>query len=236
MKRVESGSAAGLGGVVRRFAAAPVRAQTYRNLAYLSLAFPLGLGYFVGAVTGISLGVGLLITLVGLPILGLTVVGTTLAAGLEATLASRLVGVEASLPSVLREFETSDGLVLPGDGFLDAVRRLFTAPSTWTGFVLVLSKFALGIASFVALVTTGALAWAALAAPFVYDDPSVTINLLGQATTGTYTVGPWVVDTLPAAIAVAGGGLVFLVVALNALNLFARLQATFTARLLRLGE
>lgn len=236
MTVTESSASSGVGGALRRFAAAPVRSQTYKNLLYLALAFPLGLIYFVGVVTGAALGVGLLITLIGLPILVLTVAGTTLAAGFEATLVSRLVGVDAALPAVLREFDAGDSVVLPGDGFLDGVGRLLTAPSTWTGAVLVLSKFALGIASFVALVTTGAVGAAALAAPFAYDDPSVTVSLWGETTSTAYTVGPWVVDSLIGALAVAVGGLVFVVVALNALNLFARLQGEYTARLLRLGE
>jgi hypothetical protein len=44
----------------RRYLGAPVRLQTYRNLLYLALAFPLGLLYLVGFVTAAALGVGLL--------------------------------------------------------------------------------------------------------------------------------------------------------------------------------
>ena len=46
-----------------------VKPQTWRNVAYLLLAFPLGIFYFVFLVTGLSLGVGLFITLLGIPIL-----------------------------------------------------------------------------------------------------------------------------------------------------------------------
>src|SRR5882672_7159507 len=44
-------------------------AQTYRNLFYLLLSFPLGIAYFVFLITGISLGTGLLVIFVGVPIL-----------------------------------------------------------------------------------------------------------------------------------------------------------------------
>jgi len=37
-----------LSGSLRHFLAAPFRARTYRSLAYLALAFLLGLAYFVG--------------------------------------------------------------------------------------------------------------------------------------------------------------------------------------------
>jgi hypothetical protein len=221
---------------LRQVVGAPFRGQTYRNLLYLVLAFPLGLGYFVGLVTGGALGVGLLITLVGLPILLVTLSATTLAASLEAWLATHLVGVEASVPAVLRESTLDEGLVLPGDGFLDAVRHLVTAPSTWTSVLLVLSKFAFGIASFVALVTTGAVTATLVAAPLVYDSATVNLGLMREATVGTYSVGPWIIDTLPEALVVAAGGVVVGVLALNLLNLLAQVQARYTAALLRVDD
>ena len=46
--------------------------QSYRNLLYLLLSFPLGLCYFVFLVTGIALGGGTLIIWLGVPILLLT--------------------------------------------------------------------------------------------------------------------------------------------------------------------
>ena len=218
---------------LRRVLGAPFRGQTYRNLLYLALAFPLGIGYFTGLVTGAALGVGLLITLVGLPILLVTLSATTLAASLEAWLATRLVGVDASVPAILRESTLEEVFVLPGDGFLDATGRLLTASSTWTSVVLVLSKFVFGIVSFVALVTSGAVTATMVAAPFVYEDATVNLGPMREAGVGAYSVGPWVVDTLPEALVVAAGGLVVAVLALNLLNLLAGVQARYTAALLR---
>jgi hypothetical protein len=223
-------------GALRYVVGVPFRRQTYRNLLYLALAFPLGIGYFTGLVTGGALGVGLLITLVGLPILLVTLSATTLAATLEAWLARTLVGVEASVPAVLRESTLDEGLVLPGDGFVDAVRHLLTAPSTWTSVLLVLSKFAFGIVSFVALVTTGAITVTMVAAPLVYDSANVSLGLMRETTLGAYSVGPWVIDTLPEALVVAAGGLVFAMLALNLLNLLAGVQARYTAALLRVDD
>jgi hypothetical protein len=221
---------------LRQAVTAPVRAQTYKNILYLALAFPLGLLYFVGLITGASLGIGLLITWVGLPILGVTLAGVVLGAGLEARLATNLVGIDASLPTFLQEFEVRDGIAAPGDGFLGAVKRLATAPTTWTSVILVLPKFVFGLVSFVALVLTGTISAVLLAAPLIYQNPSQTLGFAEGITVGQFTVGPWVVDTLPEAFAVTAGGIVFLVVALNLLNVLARLQATYTAVLLRIGE
>ena len=44
-------------------------AQTYLNLLYLLLAFPLGIAYFVFLIFGMSLGAGLAVIFVGVPIL-----------------------------------------------------------------------------------------------------------------------------------------------------------------------
>ncbi len=46
------------------------RPQSYINIFYLLLAFPLGIAYFVFLVTGISVGASLIIIWVGIPILG----------------------------------------------------------------------------------------------------------------------------------------------------------------------
>src|SRR6056297_2351102 len=45
------------------------KSQTYKNLGYLLLSFPLGIFYFVFLITGLSLGIGLIITWFGIPIL-----------------------------------------------------------------------------------------------------------------------------------------------------------------------
>ena len=49
-----------------KFFGVAVRGQTYLNMLYLLLAFPLGLFYFVFLVTGLSLGVSLVIVWVGI--------------------------------------------------------------------------------------------------------------------------------------------------------------------------
>ena len=48
-----------------KFFGVALRSQTYLNLVYLLLAFPLGVFYFTLLVTGISLGFGLLIVWIG---------------------------------------------------------------------------------------------------------------------------------------------------------------------------
>jgi len=208
----------GVGEALRGFLAVPFDPQTYRNLAYLLLAFPLGVGYLVGLSVGLSTGLGLAVTLVGLPVLVVTVAAAAGAAGFEARLASWLVGVDATPPAALGGL---DGSLDSVDDLLAATKRLLTTPSTWTGVLLLVVKFAFGVLAFTALVTAGALVTALLAAPLVYDLPGVT-----------YTAGAVAVDTLPEALAVAGGGVLAALVALHLLNALAKLGGVTTAFLL----
>ena len=56
-------------GFLRRYFGVVAREETYLNLIYLVLAFPLGTVYFVFLVTGISVGIGTAIIWIGIPIL-----------------------------------------------------------------------------------------------------------------------------------------------------------------------
>lgn len=211
----------GPGAVVRQFVGVPLRAQTYRNLAYLALAFPLGLAYFVGLAVGLSTGIGLAVTLVGVPLIVLTIAAAAGVAGFEAKLATWLVGVEATPPAVLSDLDDSlaglDGL----DRLVAATKRLLTAPTTWTSVLLLVLKFAFGVVAFVALVTTAAVSGSLLAAPLVYDAAGVS-----------YSVGPYAAETLSTALAVAGLGALSTLCSLHALNGLAKFGGFATATLL----
>jgi hypothetical protein len=204
---------------LRGFFGVPLRRQTYRNLAYLALAFPLGLAYFVGVTAGLSTGLGLAVTLVGVPLLVLTVAAVVAVAGFEARLATWLLGVEVTPPEALDHLDDADlGSV---DGLVEATKRLLAAPTTWTGLLLVLLKFVFGIAAFVALVGAGAVAGTLLTMPLFYDASGVT-----------YTLGPYVVDTLGEALAGGALGVPVTLVSLHVLNGLARFGGFTTATLL----
>jgi signal transduction histidine kinase len=79
---------------------AVVSARTWRETANLVLDLPVGIAGFTFVVTGLSLGAGLLITLVGIPILALTLLGCRGAAWLELRRA-RLLALDLPDPSPL---------------------------------------------------------------------------------------------------------------------------------------
>ncbi len=73
-------------------------ARTYTQLAYLALAFPLGLAYFVFLVTGISVGVALVAAWVGVPILLGLLLSWRALGRFERFLHRQLLGVEIDEP------------------------------------------------------------------------------------------------------------------------------------------
>ncbi len=129
--------------------------RSYLNIVYLLLAFPLGTFYFVFLVTGLSLGFGLIITLVGIPILLLVLSGSWVLCRFERQVAITLLNEDIPL-SVSR----------PASGGLwSQVKALLKDRVTWTGVLYLFLKFPLGIVTFTIAVTLIAVTVGFLAAP-----------------------------------------------------------------------
>ena len=129
--------------------------RSYLNIVYLLLAFPLGTFYFVFLVTGLSLGFGLIITLVGIPILLLVLSGSWVLCRFERQVAITLLNEDIPL-SVSR----------PASGGLwSRVKALLKDRVTWTGVLYLFLKFPLGIVTFTIAVTLIAVTVGLLAAP-----------------------------------------------------------------------
>ncbi len=134
--------------------------QSYLNLLYLLLAFPLGIAYFVFVVTGLSLSVGLLIVWVGIPpLLGLLAASIGLAS-FERLLARQLLGVEIR--------GARNGSPVTG-GFWRRVGAFLSRPDAWLALVYLLLKFVLGIVSFTLLVSLFSASLGMIATPFFYE-------------------------------------------------------------------
>jgi hypothetical protein len=193
---------------IGRFLLAPVQLRTYANLLYLALAFPLGLAYFVFLTVGLSLGIGLLIILWGLPVLALVVAASRGIALLERQLAIHLLGAEvppmapmaAIAPMALEAAEAS-----PSSLFWQRLKAMFTNLTTWKGLGYLAVKFPLGLATFVFCVTLSALTLSFLLAPFYYEwSPPLVFY--------------WEIDTLSEALLCSLFGLGLGLVSLNLFN------------------
>jgi hypothetical protein len=164
---------------MKAFFGVAVSGRSYRNYLYLALSFPLGLAYFVFLVTGLSVGVGLVIIWVGIPILLLVLVGWWAMCVFERQLAVRLLRVDIPPMSRTR---------LSGSVWT-RLRAHLRNPVTWKGLVYLLVKFPFGVAAFSALVTTVALA-SLVAAPVVYSLADLQIGFWEIDTLGEASILP----------------------------------------------
>jgi hypothetical protein len=177
--------------------------ETYLGLVYALLGLPLGLFYFVFLVTGLSVGLGLAVTIVGIPILVLTIIAARGLAQLERTLAVSLLG--ASMPRVATE---------PGKGMLwRRLARQLRSRATWRELAYLLIRFPTGLASFSIAVTVTVQAAYAIIMPVL-----VAIGVPGTDYYG------WHVDTVWKALLLVPPGIALLFVAPLILTLLARLE------------
>lgn len=223
-------------GPVRRFVGVVAAPQTYRNLVYLALTFPLGVAYFVLFTTALSLGFGLVAVLVGVPVLvGLVVLSDRILV-FERWLVRSLLGADLPL----------DRRGDPEDAW-DYVRAPLSDLGTYTGLVYLASKFVVGVITFVLLVVLGVLAGSFALAPLYYRSTTVAVTVpepvhltlsyvvqqWGGVEVVSYpvTITSWEVTTLPEALVVSAVGVVLFVASLHLCNALARLQGWY-ARLL----
>ncbi|WP_372408406.1 sensor histidine kinase [Streptomyces luteireticuli] len=77
---------------------APLSGRTWREFLHAQLSLPIALAGFTWGVVTVSLGLGLLVTFIGLPVLALGLAGARLLGAVERTRARVLLGVEVEAP------------------------------------------------------------------------------------------------------------------------------------------
>ena len=127
--------------------------QTLRTTAFHLLAIVLGPLWFALLVTGWATGLGLLITLLGLPVVWATLLMARELTAVEARLARDLLGADVAAPPRRRGF---------------ALRARLADPATWRSQAYLLSRFVLGLAIGCALLTAWSAAAGLLLAPAWY--------------------------------------------------------------------
>jgi hypothetical protein len=215
--------------VVGRTLGVAFRKETYANMAYLLVRFPLGIAYFTVFVTGISLGVALIPLVVGIPILAGVLALAGYIGRIEAGLLRELLGREVT-------WSTADAGELALWPYLKTVT---TRPGNYLLAVFALGSFALGIALFTGLTVWFTLAVVLVLAPVLYWIPGVSYQV---TTADAITVGPVSVSadtanqlpitTLPEALVASLFGIVLAVIGLHLVNGTAHLLSSLTERAL----
>ena len=179
--------------------------QTYLNLTYLLLAFPLGIAYFVLSITGLSVGFGLLIIWVGLFVLLALFASWWGLANLERLLAVYLLG---------EDIEPLSTPITAKGTLWERTKAHFMSSLTWKSALYLLLKFPIGIASFVGTVTAVSISAALIFAPFLYQS-------------GEISIFAWQIDTFIEAILATGLGLLVAPMLFQFLNKAAQLSGQF---------
>jgi signal transduction histidine kinase len=186
--------------------------RTYGRIAYLLVAGILGSIEFVFLVTTISLGVGLAVTLIGIPIL----IGAVYAWGWMAEVERRLIGslTGTHIPTPYRP-------VPENSRFWARMRARLADPATWKDLTFLLLQFPFGLVSFiVAAVVLGV------------GVQGLTLPLWYWAIPDGVDVGVFQVHELWAALAVVPLGAVVLLLGIPALSALGRLYVSYAEVLL----
>ena len=172
--------------------------QAFADTAYILSGFALATAWWVLLVTLISLGVGMAVTLVGLPILAATIYLWTKIAETERWRARGLLGLEVASPYRRIEAGSFLGLVFEPR----VVWARIKDPAVWRDLVyLLVVFFPLAIATFCIAVSAWAVGIGLVAQPFVY-----------WAGAGLQFGENHRIDTLPASLACLVVGLLVLLV------------------------
>ena len=190
----------------------------FPNLVYLLLALPLGILYFVILVTGYALGAGLIITLVGVPILVTMIFVTYLLGDLDRAMTSKLLGVKIAKPEAIPARDDSARSIL--------VTQLKSL-EFWKEFVYLLLKMPLGVITFTVTIVFVSLSLGLIAAPFILTYVPDARMMLWYG---------YEIDTMQKAVVTSGVGLGLGVLTVFLINGFASAMGSISVWALGKGE
>ncbi|PSM38838.1 histidine kinase [Streptomyces dioscori] len=135
---------------------APVEARSLREFVYVMLSLPLSIFMFTFAVTMMSLGAGLLITFLGVPVLAAGLAGCRALGALERARARVLLGVDVAAPEPLRMRKRSPM------GWMGATLR---SGASWRHLVYTVIHFPWAVFAFSVAITLWTTGWTMLTYP-----------------------------------------------------------------------
>ncbi|MFK0000278.1 sensor histidine kinase [Streptomyces werraensis] len=153
------GHAQGVGGRRHLMPAAlraPVEGRAWRELAYVLLSLPMSILMFTYAVTMVSLGAGLLVTFLGVPVLAAALAGCRGIGSVERARARGLLGLDVGEPEPLR---------LKRQGFMGWVGAVLKSGTSWRALLYSVLQLPWAVLSFTVTVTVWSLGWSLLTYP-----------------------------------------------------------------------
>ncbi|MBW5425912.1 sensor histidine kinase [Streptomyces sp. BG9H] len=135
---------------------APIEARTWKEFGYILLSLPIGLVSFVFAVTTFSLGAGLLITFIGIPVLAGALAGCRGIGALERTRARGLLDLDVAAPEPLRP---------KGGGPMAVIGAVLKSGASWRHLLYCVLVMPWALFSFTVAVVFWAYGWMMLTYP-----------------------------------------------------------------------
>jgi hypothetical protein len=134
-----------------------ITSSGYRALTHHLLGLPLGVLYFSWLVSSIAAGLGLVVTLIGIPVL----------TGVLATIRP-LLRVERGLANGLLDARIAPvPLTAGGRGLIERATAYWKDSASWRGIVYLLGRFPVGLATFIVAVVAYSTALFLIAAPVI---------------------------------------------------------------------
>ncbi|MFD5404267.1 sensor histidine kinase [Streptomyces griseorubiginosus] len=154
-------SGLGFPGTVRRHRLpaglrAPFEGRTWREFGYVLLSLPISILMFTYAVTMVSLGAGLLVTFLGIPVFAAGLAGCRGLGALERARARGLLGLEVADPEPLRT---------RGSGFMARIGAVLKSGTSWRTLLYSVLHLPWALFSFVVAVNFWVYGWALLTYP-----------------------------------------------------------------------
>ncbi|MGW9177106.1 sensor histidine kinase [Streptomyces decoyicus] len=135
---------------------APFSGRTWREFLYLLLSLPLSIVMFTYAIVVISLGAGLLVTFLGIPVLAGGLAGSRALGGLERLRARALLGLDVADPEPVRPSKQS---------LMGWVGAVLKSGASWRHLLYSVLHFPWALFSFIFSVTFWTLGWGLLTYP-----------------------------------------------------------------------
>ncbi len=135
---------------------APFEARSRRELGYVLLGLPIGVVLFTYAVTMVSVGAGLLVTFLGIPVLAAGLAGCRGFGALERARARGLLGLEVGDPEPLR---------MRKRGVMAWMGAVLKSGTSWRTLLYALLYLPWSVFSFVVAVNFWAIGWSLMTYP-----------------------------------------------------------------------
>jgi uncharacterized membrane protein len=201
---------------ITRFFSVIVDARAWAALLYLLSSLMTGIVYFTWALTGLSMSLGLLVLIIGLPFAMLFLLSVRSIALVEGRIVEALLGVRMPRRPL---FANRDA------GWWERIKGMLLEGRTWTGIAYMILQLPLGIVYFSLFLTLIVTSLALIASPIlqaILDNPPIQFGAV------TFPIPVWLMPL------VVAGGFFLLLVSMHLARLVGRAHGIL-AKLLLVG-